>query len=301
MHSKRLTSPIYLLSFDICTSLQYKTRSGGEQSAQEMQNLAALQESSRYFGRLATSEASEPAADAADTQQKAFWGIPAVDQSGAHWAGFWRTASPGWRSYFTMLDIESIWANRITPYWIYNCWQPMTLHLIGYWTADTPALSQLIQVWMHNLDSQSYYNLLNAAALPANLVTTYWSVNKESHITSSWIGTRENEWEPIAPRLIVYVGASRPGRGFTSQRGVQELFRTICKSGNIVFAFIWYHWPLTIWAKPGLHTDLSFPSISPVGLSGAGKKKRRIKKLACSFMGVSCHICRSSKHTTWAY
>lgn len=71
---------------------------------------------------------------------------------------------------------------------------------------------------MHNLDSQSYYNLLNAAAPPANLVTTYWSVNKESHIVSSWIGTRDNEWEPIMLRLIGYVGASRPGRRFTGQR-----------------------------------------------------------------------------------
>lgn len=93
---------------------------------------------------------------------------------------FLESQVPGRQSYFTLLDIESIWANHITPYWICNCWQPITLHLIGYWTADTSMISQLIQVWMHNLDSQSYYNLLDTAALPANLVTTYWGVNKES-------------------------------------------------------------------------------------------------------------------------
>lgn len=232
--------------------------------------------------------------------KKAFWGIPAVDQSGAHWTGSRRATSPGRRSYFTPLDLESIWANRITPYRIYNCWQPMTLHLIGYWTGDTPALSQLVQVWMHNLDSQSHYNLLNTAAPPANLVTTYWSVNKESHIASSWIGTRENEWEPIMPRLIGRVGASRPGRGFfTGQRGVPELLRGICKCGNIVFAFNSYRWPLT---KPKLSkARLAHWFIHSYHFFcwAFGCKKK--KKLECPFMGVSCHICRSSKHTTWAY
>lgn len=170
-----------------------------------MQNLAVLQESSRCFGSLANG-----------------WELSFLN---CCWCCYTAKVILGNTccrsvpsSYFTPLDIESIRANRITPYWIYNCWQPMTLHLIGYWTADTPALSQLIQVWMHNLDSQSYYNLLNAAAPPANLVTTYWSVNKESHIVSSWIGTRDNEWEPIMLRLIGCVGASGPGRGFTGQR-----------------------------------------------------------------------------------
>lgn len=39
---------------------------------------------------------------------------------------------------------------------------------------------------MHNTDSQLYYNLLDTAATLANLITTYWGVNKES-LTWQWM------------------------------------------------------------------------------------------------------------------
>lgn len=178
----------------------------------------------------------------------------------------------------------------------------MTLHLIGYWTANTPALSQLIQVWMHNLDSQSYYNLLNAAAPPANLVTTYWSVNKESHIVSSWIGTRDNEWEPIMLRLIGYVGASRPGRGFTGQREPRCSGAVSWNLEEWKYCFCIHMTQLASHkgkSEQSQSCTLIYPFLAFLLLGF--RLKERIFFLACPFMGVSCHICRSSKHTTWAY
>lgn len=84
-----------------------------------------------------------------NTCRKAHWLAFCVEiqQCQALWDRFWRTKClkvPGRQSYFTLLDIESVWANHIWPYWLHNCWQPITLHLIGYWTTGTPMISQLI-------------------------------------------------------------------------------------------------------------------------------------------------------------
>lgn len=91
------------------------------------------------------------------------------------------------------------------------------------------------------------------------------------------------------PRLIGCGGASRPGRGFAGQGGVQELLRGIRKSGNIVFAFIRYRWPL---AKPEIERSQTCTLIYPflaflqLGISGVRKGGKKI--------GMTLHGCQLS-------